>query len=239
MIENTILKTILLSTFAYFLALLLSRFMGRKLISQMTFFDFVIGVTLGSVTAYIVLSDQGPLAPITTLITLTSLTLIMGLSYIRSMKVRKLVNSEPIVVIDRGQIVNQNMEKIRLSVNDLLMLLRQKNCFNIGDVEYAIMEITGQLSVLLKAQKQPATVSDLNIYTHYKGLTRDLIMDGHILEENLNTTNLKEYDFLNQLKSHGVNDLKEVFYAGIDSSGSLYISKRQHTQEYHGKYGID
>ncbi len=237
--ENIILRTILLSVFAYFLALFLVKIMGGKIISQMTFFDFIIAVTMGSIISSLVLDPNGPSAGITLLITFTALTIIMGLSYIKNMKISKLINSEPIIVIDKGQIVNKNMEKIRLTLSDLLMLLRQKNYFNIGDVEYAVMETNGQLSVLAKAEKQPATVADLNLYTSYKGLTRDLIMDGNILEENLNSAGIKEFDFLNQLKSYGVNNVKNVFYAGLDSTGNLYLSKKQNDPEYEGQYGID
>lgn len=237
--ENIILRTILLSVFAYFLALLLVRIMGRKAISQMTSFDFIIAVTIGSITANLILDPNGPSAGITLLITFAALTVIMGVSYIKSIKMSKLINSEPVVIIDRGQIVNKNMEKVRLSLSDLMMMLRQKNFFNISDVEYAVMETNGQLSVLAKAEKQPATVADLNLYAAYQGLTRDLVMDGNILEENLKSAKLKEDDFLYQLKIYGANNVKDVFYAGLDSTGNLYISKKQNGSEHEGQYGID
>ncbi len=237
--ENLVVRTILLSIFAYFLALFISRLMGRKVISQMTFFDFVIGVTIGSVTANTVLAPNGLFAGTTMLVTLASLTILMGIGYIKSVSMRKLFNSEPVVLIDKGQIVNQNMQKIRLSISDLMMMLRQKNFFNISDVGYALMETNGKLSVLAKAEKQPATVSDLNLYASYKGLTKDLIMDGSILEENLLSSNINRSDFVNQLRNYGVDDVKDVFYAGMDSTGNLYISKKQDTPESQGQYGID
>ncbi len=106
-------------------------------------------------------------------------------------------------------------------------------------MEYAVIETNGKLSVLAKAEKQPATVSDLNLYASYKGLTRDLVMNGRILEENLNSANIKPNDLINSLKEFGVNDIREVFYAGLDSTGSLYISKRQERIEHAGQYGID
>lgn len=236
---NLVLRTIVFSVFAYFLALLLSRVMGRKVISQITFFDFVIAITIGSVTSSLALDPNGPYAGTTMLLTLAVLTALMGLGYIRSMWVRKLVNSEPVVVIDKGRIVNKNLAKIRLSLSDLMMMLRLKNFFNIGDVEYAIMEMNGQLSVLAKAEKQPATVADLKLSPGYKGLTRDLVMDGHILEENLKSVNLTKQDFLLQLKNYGFPDVKNIFYAGMDSTGSLYLSEKQNVPEQEGQYGID
>ena len=237
--DNFLVRTILLSVIAYSLALLVSRFMGRKLVSQMTFFDFIVGVSMGSITANVVLSSSGPLAGIMTLLTFAVLTLLTEFIYIKSMRIRKLVNSEPVVLIDRGQIVDRNMQKVRLTINDLLMLLREKNYFNICDIEYAVMETTGKLSVLPKAAKQPVTASDLNLNAAYKGLTRDLVMDGTILQENLRSANINEADFLNQLQKYGVHSVEEVFYAGLDSAGNLYVSNKQHRLEYQGQYGID
>lgn len=237
--DNFFIKTILLSVIAYCLAMLVSRILGRKLISQMTFFDFVVGVSMGSIIANVVLAYNSPLAAIMALLIFAVLTLLTEFMYIKSIRIRKLVNSKPVVLIDRGQIIDRNMKKVRLTINDLLMLLREKNHFNISDIEYAVMETTGKLSVLPKAAKQPATVADLNLNADYKGLTRDLIMDGSILQENLREANINETDFLNQLQSYGVTQVGEVFYAGLDSAGNLYVSKKQTNLEYNGQYGID
>lgn len=237
--DNFFINTILLSVIAYCLAMLVSRILGRKLISQMTFFDFVVGVSMGSIIANVVLAYSSPLAAIMALLIFAVLTLLTEFMYIKSIRIRKLVNSKPVVLIDRGQIIDRNMKKVRLTINDLLMLLREKNHFNIGDIEYAVMEITGKLSVLPKAAKQLPTVSDLNLNTDYKGLTRDLVMDGSILQENLRGANIKETDFLNRLQSYGITQVGEVFYAGLDSAGNLYVSKKQTRLEYNGQYGID
>lgn len=238
--KQVILETVLFTAVGYFLALFVCRIVGRKMISQMTFFDYVIGVSIGSVIANIAISSGVPKASaITALITLGILTLVLDFLHIKSFIVRKIVDSEPVVVIENGKLVNQNMSRERFTINELLMQLREKNIFNIADVEFAVLETDGNLSVLPKSQKAPVTPSDLNIPTQYKGLTRDLVLDGRLQPENLNDTGLDVDWLLNELKSHGIEDIKEAFYAGLDSSGNLFVSKRKNTQEKQGQHGIE
>ena len=137
---------------AYFLLLALTRIMGRKMISQITFFDFVVGVIVGSVTANISVSQTNPIVSgITVLVVLTLITVTIDFSNIKSFFSRKLINSEPIAVVENGKIIEENLEKTRLPLGDLMMLLREKNTFNISDVEFAMFETDGKLSVLKKS----------------------------------------------------------------------------------------
>lgn len=235
------ITTAFLSTFfAFVLVLILAKLMGRKLISQMTFFDFVVGVTLGSTTSNLAMNAKGigPTATIV-LLSLTLLTLLTDYLHIKNFNFRKFTDSEPITVINNGKIVSENLKKIRLTLNEMMMLLREEKVFNIADVEFALMEPDGKLSVLTKSQKQPLTPEDLNIATSYKGLTKDLVMDGEILVENLRDAHLKEDWLLSQLQMAGFHSQQEVFYAGLDTEGKLYISAKRKRQEKEGQYGID
>lgn len=225
---------------AYFLLLALTRIMGRKMISQITFFDFVVGVIVGSVTANISVSQTNPIVSgITVLVVLTLITVTIDFSNIKSFFSRKLINSEPIAVVENGKIIEENLEKTRLPLGDLMMLLREKNTFNISDVEFAMFETDGKLSVLKKSQKQPVTPSDMNIPTTYTGLTKDIIIDGEIMDENLKDTNLDNNWLMAKLKENNFNSVEEVFYAGLDTSGNLYISTKNRTYEKEGQHGIE
>ncbi|MFZ5944678.1 MAG: DUF421 domain-containing protein [Bacillota bacterium] len=236
-IINPAIRTI----FTYIVLMILSRFLGRKIISQMTFFDFVVGITIGSVAANHAFGPYNSItAGFTILILLALLTFLVDYAHIKSFRARKMFESEPVVLIDRGTIVNQNLKRERLSIEDLTMMLRQKNAFNIADVEFAVMEPDGKLSVQKKSEKQPLTPSDINFSPPYKGLTRDVIMDGNILDENLKNTKFTKELLIDNLKMYGVKDVSEVFYAGLDSSNRLYVSKRlTNTKEKHGQYGIE
>lgn len=225
----------------YLVLLLVTRIMGRKMISQMTFFDFVIGILIGSVAANTAIGPYNVkiVSGITILIVLTALVLIIGLIHIKSFRFRKLVNSEPVIVIGKGQIIDKNMRKIRFSIDELTSLLREKNIFNIADVEFAIFERNGKLSVLPKSHKQPLKPADMNIPTAYQGLTKDVIIDGVIMKENLDDAKLTKEWLTDQLQTYGINNPEDVFYAGLDSSQTLYVSRRNSKQETEGKYGIE
>lgn len=236
----TIINSILRAIFAYFLILFLIRLMGRKAISQMTFFDFVVGITLGSVTANLALGPQASaVSAASILITLALLAILSGNAHIKSLRANKLLNSEPVVLIEKGKIVDQNLRKSRINISELTSLLREKNIFSMADVEFAIMETDGKLSALPKAAKQPLTPSDLSIPLPYKGLMKDVVIDSQIMQENLQDANQNETWLINQLKAQGVQDIKDIFYAGLDSSGNLYVSIKGKHQEKHGQHGIE
>lgn len=239
--NNTIVYTLLRGVGIYILALFLTRVMGRKLISQMTSFDFVVGVTLGTIIASSILSPgSSPLSATLALIEISILSVITGFLHIKSIRIRKIVNSEPVTLVQNGIIVEENMKKIMLTIDELMMKLREKNTFNLADVEFAIMETDGQLSVLPKSNKQPLTPFHMNIQTQAAGLTKDIIMDGNIMEENLSDAGYDKMWLISQLKSQNIEAASEVFYAGLDGSKKLYISKKGiKKDESHGKYGIE
>lgn len=238
------MSIILIITFrsatAYIVLLVLSRIMGRKLISQMTFFDFVVGVMAGSLAGSASLMIETPLlSSVIGLTTITILTVIIAYLAIKSFAFRKFVNSEPVVLIENGKIINQNMKKVRFSLDELMMHLRHKNIFSVADVEFALLETDGKMSALPKSQKRPVTPEDLKLQTKYKGLTKDLIMDGRIISENLNDIKLDEDWLIGELGKTGIDKAQDVFYAGLDTSGTLYVSKRNHNKEKQGQHGIE
>ena len=226
---------------SYILLIIMARILGRKALSQMTFFDFAVVITFGSVAANIGIGQDNSFhTAITVLITIGLLGVLCGFLHIKSFRFRKLINSEPLVVIKNGQIIDVNMLRGRVTINELTSMLRDKNIFNITDVHYAVLENSGTLSVLPKAESKPLTPKDMQIKPIEGGLTKDIIIDGIIMRENLNSTNLTEEWLLNELKENAIKNVKEVFYAGLASNGSLYISKRskQH-KEKHGQHGIE
>ena len=238
--NEIIINTIGLTVLSYFLTLFLTRIIGRKALSQITFFDFVVGITIGSVAANLLTNQDYPItSSITGLVVISLLVILVDFIHTKSFRITKLFNSEPIVLIENGKIVDDNMKKVRLTVTELMMQLRKKNAFNIADVEFAIMETDGKLSILPKSQRQPVTPSDLNLNSQYKGLTKDIVIDGRILYENLEDLHLDKKWLHDELKHYNITNTREVFYAGLDTTGNLYISKKQHTSEHPGKHGIE
>jgi uncharacterized membrane protein YcaP (DUF421 family) len=235
-----IMKAFLVTTGIYATTLVLSRILGRKLVSQMTFFDYIVGIMIGSAAVNATtFEDNPPLFAFVMLIAICLLTWIIDTLHMKSIRLRKLIDSEPVLIIEKGLIVDKNMKKIRLTLDELNMMLRENSFFNIADVESAVLEANGQLSVQPKAEKEPLTPSDISLSPAYKGLNRDIIMDGKILDNNLNYIGKNEHWLKKQLIGYGVHEIKDVFYAGMDTSGNFYVSKYQKKEEVAGMHGIE
>lgn len=225
--SGKIMEVILRSIFTYIILLILGRIMGRKLISNITFYDFMIGVLIGSIGVRIALGPrETPLLALVSAIVVTILVVITDYLDIKSINFRKLIDGDPIVLISNGKLLDYNLKKVKITINTLMMELRKKDIFNVDDVAFAVIETDGELSILPKANKQPITTGDLNISTNTNGLMRDIIIDGKIMYDNLKSTNHDEQWVRQQLKNHNIYSVEEVFYAGLNSTGILYISTK-------------
>lgn len=220
-----IILTVIRSIAAYIVILILARLIGRKLISRITFFDFIVGVTLGSLAVHISLGNEtSAAAGIASAVTITLLVMLTDLLNNKSYLFRKIEEGEPIVLIRKGEFLEDNMAKAKISITKLLMLLRQKNIFDIESVDYAIIENDGQLSVLMKAERGPVSACELNIKKPENELPIDVIIDGKLIRENLNTGIYNEKWLIKQLQIHGIKDTGQVFYASINKPGHLFVS---------------
>ncbi|MBE3572329.1 MAG: DUF421 domain-containing protein [Moorella humiferrea] len=221
---------VFLQTILAFAAILIyTRILGKQQIGQLTFFEYINGITFGSIAA-VLATDISPKSTGLHFLGLTLfafLTWAAGYIALVSRPARKLISGEPTVVVHNGKILEGNMKKMRYNFDELAMQLRQKNVFDIADVEYAILEPDGDLSVLLKSQKRPLTPADLQLPTQYEGIPTELVMDGEVLFQNLKQNNLDEKWLIQQLQSQGVQDLSQVDYAVLRSDGSLYINLKQ------------
>lgn len=217
--------TILRSIVAYLVVLFLSRLIGRKMISRITFPDFVIGVTLGSLAVRISLGDENSVwLAILSAVVITSLVLATDLLNIKSFLFRKIEEGEPVVLIQKGELLDRNMAKTKISVSKLLTLLRQKDVFYIEDVDYAVIENDGQLSVLLKPDRLPVAAGELNLPKPGTALPVDVIVDGKLLLKNLKASRHDEAWLQQQLQNRGIHSPEQVFYASVNRSDGLYIS---------------
>ena len=191
--------------------LIYARILGKQQISQLTFFDYALGITIGS-TASTLTTDLSSRAWPHWVGLTTWFVAVYALQWItlKWRRASKYIDGEPVVVVMNGQIMENAMKKLRLRLSDLLEMLRQKDAFDIEQVEFAVLEISGKLSVQKKSQYQPVTPKDLNISTSYKGISTELIYDGVVVDQNLKQLNL-DYQWLNiQLRKQGIKDPSEV-----------------------------
>jgi len=210
----------------------LSRAAGRKLLGQMSYFDFVLSITIGTLGAtYISQMVKGHWVLVAPVV-LGLAAIVCDLSYMKSLGVRKVIQGEPVIVMQNGKVLEKNMKKLRYNLNQLEMQLRVAGVFDFNEVEFAILEPFGQLSVLKRSQNLPLTPQDLHLVTKYKGLSTEIIKDGKILEQNLVQNNLNRAWLLEELKKQDINDVSEVLYAALNTQGELYVSLRDGDLKY-------
>lgn len=223
----------------FVLLLLMTRIIGKKFLAQMTFFDFVTGIIIGTIGgAYVTTEIEGIYVLISPVI-LTLLVFITGIITIKSVPARKLIEGEPLVLIQNGKIFEKNLGKLRYNLDDLMMQLREKDIFDLGEVEFAVLETHGQLSVLKKSQNLPVTPKDLRMVTKYKGISSEIIRDGKIVEQNLKQNNLNHEWLYNELASRNIRNIREVFLAALSTDGNLYVDLRNDHQAYMQKVEDD
>ncbi|KUO62029.1 MAG: hypothetical protein APF84_04615 [Gracilibacter sp. BRH_c7a] len=207
----------------YLLLIALARIIGRKLLGQLTFFDFVTGITLGTVAGSFVTTEVQGYYVLLSLAIFTIMVIISGYIALKSMTIRNLIIGEPIILIKNGKIYEDNMRKIRYNQDILMMQLREKDVFDIEEVVDAILEPHGKLSVLKRSKDQPVTLKDLNIFIPNKGLPTELVKEGKILEQNLKKLKLSHEWLFNQLAAKSIQKIEDIFLASLSSEGKLYI----------------
>lgn len=209
---------------SYVVSLLLTRLMGKREISQMTFFDYCVGITIGSITASMAVETSITWYNILPALVIFCLfQIIFSYMSIRSNVFRKIVDGIPNILIKDGKVMEKNMLRSRINIDELISKLRQKNAFKLADVETAILETDGQISVQLKSSKQPVTPTVMNIQTSQNGLPRTVIEDGNILDKNLKDIKLTRAWLVTKLAERGINYYSNVMLAQVDTSGNLFV----------------
>lgn len=225
---NEALVVVVRGVIGFFTLLIFTRLLGKEQVSQLSFFDYIVGITIGSIAASLTVDLNSRAWPHWIgLLVWTIASLSMQWISLKWRYISKFIEGEPIVVIMNGKIMERAMRKIRYRLSDLLMQLRSQGVFDVSEIEFAVLETDGKISVLRKSQFQPVTPRDLSINTNYLGISSELIYDGVVVEENLKQVNLSREWLDSQLKKNGINDPSEVFFASLDTQGNLYLDKYQ------------
>lgn len=221
---NETLVVIVRSVIGFFSLLIFTRMLGKQQISQLTFFDYILGITIGSIAASLTTDLTSRAWPHWVgLFVWAFLVYILQKISLRWHKASVYIGGEPTIVIMKGKIMEGVMKKMRYRASDLLEQLRREGVFDIQEVEYAILETDGKFSVLKKSQHQPVTPGDLGITTPYQGLSTELIYDGQLFKKNLKQVEKDEEWLQSQLRARGFGSYREVFLAVIDASGNLFV----------------
>ena len=211
----------------YILVLVVMRFMGKREIGQLQPFELAISIMIADL-ATIPMSSPG--IPITNgiipILGLLVMHLLISLINLKSVDLRKIICGKPSILIYRGRIQEDIMKRERFTVNELQERLRTNGVFNIGDVEYAILETSGQISIIPKPNKRNTTPEDFGIMPKYQGITYDLVVDGKIMKENLEKLS-KDYNWLEkEINKFGFKP-EDALIATIDADGSFFCQKKE------------
>jgi uncharacterized membrane protein YcaP (DUF421 family) len=207
------------------LLLLITLYMGKRAIGELPVFDFLVIITLASVVGADIADPNIHHFPtVIAIIAIGILQRVVAKWKISNRKVNRFVSFEPTVVIQNGQLLNDNLKKIRYSIENILQMLREKDIFDINEVETAIIEANGSISVLKKPEYNYVTVKDMQIHSAPTGLSFPVILEGTIYTDVLQEFNLNEIWLIKQLSHQGVYDMKDVFFASIDRNYNLHVS---------------
>ncbi len=212
----------------YFFVLVTLRLMGKREIGKLSVFDLVVSIMMAEIAVVVIEDPKLSLWRGVLPIGILMVTQIV-LSYLslKSKKVRELVEGKPALLIANGKILDEEMKKQRYSIDDLLTQLRDKNISAVSDVEFAILESSGKLSVFPKPAKQPVSKEDLDISGQdYHGLPVPVIEDGRIMSDNLHKINKDEKWLKKQIEKQGYDNVQDVYFASLDHTGKFFVDPK-------------
>lgn len=220
---TTFIRVIIL----YILVLIVMRLMGKREIGQLQPFELAIAIMIADLAA-VPMADTG--IPITSgiipILALLLLHLIISIINLKSVTLRGIISGKPRILIYRGKIDEKALKKERFTINELQERLRSNNIVNIGDVEYAILETSGQITVIQKPDKRTTTPKDFNILPEYEGLPYDLVIDGKVMQDNLKSIG-KDYKWLaKEIKKFGMKP-EEALVVTLDGGQQIFCQKKE------------
>ncbi len=213
------------TTLVFFSLLLFARLLGKTQISQLTYYEYISGITIGSIAANIVAADPDKVwRHYYDLSLFVALTYLLSFITIKNRSLRIIFDGMPIIVVENGRILKKNMRSMRYDLDALIAQLREKGILDISEVQFAIVENNGNLSVIKKSEYQPVTKSDIKLQVFDRCLPIELIMDGQVIETNLRQAGISHDWLKNQIALRGINQISKVTYAVLDSKGQLFVS---------------
>lgn len=220
---NICFRTILVLVILFFI----TKMMGKKQISELNFFDYVVGITIGSIAADISLDiEKDMIAGIAALFIYGFISYIISFVSIKSILAIRFFIGVPTVLVEKGKIIESGLKKSKIDVNDLLMEARENGYFNLDEIDYALMEVNGNISFLPKEKEKPVTKKDMKIKCSNEGLTVNGIIDGMYMVNNMTAIN-KDKEWLDhELKVNGYDNYDNILLATIDNNYKVTIYEK-------------
>ncbi len=229
---EAILYNIVLSLGSVLAIFLLTKLMGYRQMSQMSMFDYIVGITIGSSAAEMASSlDENFLQPLIAMIVFALMSILLSWSSSKSLKVRRVVEGAPLILMNKGEIYRKNLKKARIDIAELLVQCRVSGYFDISKIQTAILEGNGKISFLPKASDRPLTPSDMNLFPEPDYMVANVIIDGRLMPQNLRHTGNDETWLMTQIKSQGAHHIEDVLLATCDVSNRVTVFLKDRKKE--------
>ena len=202
---------------------LLTKIMGHKQLAQLDFFDYITGITIGSIAAEMATELEHPWKPLSAMAVYGGITLLLSILSIKFPRTRKYLNGTPTILMDHGKLYRENFKKAKLDLSEFMVMCRQQGYFNLNDIQTAVFEFNGTLSILPVSKKRPANPQDLNLSPNPEYIQTEVIMDGRILDANLRRMGLNDKWLQKQLSAQGYKTHREIFLALCDENNQLTV----------------
>lgn len=227
---DTIIRALLSLTTLF----LITKLLGKKQVSQLSLFDYVIGISIGNFAAEMTINmDSQYVNGLTAVVVFGLIAYFVSYLTMKSIALRRFFMGVPTILIQKGKLIEKNLKRVKLDVNDLLEDCRGSGYFDLSQIEYALMEANGKVSILPKGDYMPITVKDMNLKPTQQDLVANIIIDGKVMSQNLK--NMKKEDkWLNQeLKIKGYKSLDNILLATLDNNDKLVVYERNYHNSIH------
>lgn len=202
---------------------ILTKLMGNKQMSQLSLFDYIVGITIGSIAAEMATNLEEFEKPLLAMIVYALISILISYANYKSIALRRFLTGKSLVLFEDGKLYEGNLKKARIDVNEFLMQCRNQGYFNIATLQTAVLEPNGKISFLPLSDQRPATPKDMNITPPKEKPTINVVIDGQILHENLMFAGKNEEWLNKQLKSQHVQSVSDIFLATCDHEGQLTV----------------
>lgn len=221
------LKIIYLSFGSVVVLFLLTKLMGNREMSQLSMFDYIVSITIGSIAAEMATAlEDDFMEPLIAMIVYAVVTVFISFITNKSIFCRKIITGKSIILMDNGKLYKENFKKSKLDLNEFLVQCRTKGFFSLSDIQTAILEPNGKISILPSSLKRPATPQDLNLNPQKDLITTNVIIDGKVLPENLKSLDLDVDWLYKELNRQSFKDAKSIFLGTCDVDHNLSLYKK-------------
>lgn len=217
------LEVIIVSTASIAIMFLLTKLMGNRQVSELTMFDYINGITFGSIAAEMAtIGIDEFIKPFTAMITYAVIVTLISVSVHKSIIMRRIFSGKSVIIYSDGKLYKKNLIKVKIDLNELLSQCRVNGFFSLDDIQTIVFEENGKISILPKSQARPLNPEDMGINVNKASLQAAVVIDGNIMYENLKHTGNDEAWLNKELSRLGYSSAKKVFLALVDGNNTLY-----------------